>query len=149
MTDPRKPLPLLQSPFTERHGQFSPDGRWLAFTSNEAGRDDVYIQSYPSADTRQLVSTGGGAYPRWGSGGRELLYLAADGRLTAVPIRAAPSSVEFGTPTPLMRLDPIGVHPYPYDVAQDGRILALTPASGAAQALSLTVMVNWQAASTP
>ena len=150
MTGARKPAPLLQSPFSERHAQFSPDGRWLAFTSNETGRDDVYVQSFPDAATRRMVSSGGGAYPRWGPGGRELLYRAPDGRLMTVPVRLVGSSVELGTPSVVMRLvDAAGVHPYPYDVAADGRILALTPASGAVQDLTLTVLMNWQAALEP
>jgi len=150
MTGARQPAPLLQSLFAERHAQFSPDGRWLAFTSNETGRDDVYVQSFPDATTRRIVSSRGGAYPRWGSGGRELLYRAPDGRLTTVPIRLVGYSVELGAPSVVMRLvDGAGVHPYPYDVAADGRILALTPASGRVQDLTLTVLMNWQAALKP
>jgi Tol biopolymer transport system component len=147
-TGERKPAPLVRSPFTEFHGQFSPDGRWLAFTSNESGRDDVYVQSLFNADTRRLVSSGGGGYPRWGPTGRNLLYRAADGRLMNVPVRTVGSSVELGTPAAILRLvDPPGVHPYPYDVAPDGRILALIPATeGAPQ---LTVLMNWQAALEP
>ena len=150
MTGARKPSPLLQSPFAERHAQFSPDGRWLAFTSNETGRDDVYVQSFPDAATRRIVSSRGGAYPRWGPAGRELLYRAPDGQLTTIPIRLVGSSVDLGAPSVVMRLvDAAGVHPYPYDVAADGRILALTPASGREQDLTLTVLMNWQAALAP
>jgi len=150
MTGARTPAPLLQSPFAERHAQFSPDGRWVAFTSNETGRDDVYVQSFPDAAARRMVSSGGGAYPRWGSGGRELWYRAADGRLTTIPVRFVGSAVELGTPSAVMRLtEAAGVHPYPYDVAADGRILALTPASGGVQDLTLTVLMNWQATLEP
>ena len=62
-----------------------------------------------------------------------------------VPVRPAGSSLDFGTPSAIVRLmDPPGVHPYPYDVAPDGRILALTPATEGAEALALTVLMNWQ-----
>jgi serine/threonine protein kinase len=150
MMGARKREPLMQSPFNELHGQFSPDGGWLAFTSNASGRDDVYVQSFPDASTRRIVSSAGGAYPRWGPGGRELLYRATDGYLMTLPVRLVKSSVELGTPSAVMRLvDAPGAHPYPYDVAADGRILALTPASGAVQDLTLTVLMNWQAALEP
>ena len=142
--------PLLTSAFAERHAQFSPDGRWVTFTSNEAGREDVYVQSFPDPATRRIVSSAGGAYPRWGPRGGELFYQAPDGRLMTIPIRLAGSSVELGTPSVVMRLvNAPGIHPYPYDVAEDGRILALTPASGDVQDLTLTVLMNWQAALRP
>ena len=150
MTDARTPVPLLQSPFAERHAQFSPDGKWVAFTSNESGRDDVYVQSFPDASTRQIVSSLGGAYPRWGAKGRELFYRAPDGDLMMMPVHVAGSHVELGTPSVLMRLvEAAGVHPYPYDVAADGRILALTPSSGNVQDQTLTVLMNWQAGLEP
>jgi eukaryotic-like serine/threonine-protein kinase len=150
MTGGRKPTPLLRSPFNEFHAQFSPDKRWLAFTSNESGRDDVYVQNLSDASTRRLVSSGGGGYPRWGPDGRALWYRAADGRLMTVPIRMVGSAVELGTPRAIMHLiEPPGIHPYPYDVAPDGRILALTPASEGAEDLALTVLMNWQAALEP
>jgi Tol biopolymer transport system component len=150
MTGERKPTPLLRSPFTEFHAQFSPDGRWLVFTSNESGRDDVYVQSVFDASTRRLVSSVGGSYPRWGAEGRELWFRAADGRLMTVPVRTGVSSVELGTPTAILRLvDPPGIHPYPYDVAPDGRILALVPESEGAQNAALTILMNWQATLEP
>ena len=73
-----------------------------------------------------------------------------DGSLMSVPVRLAASSIDLGTPSVVMRLvEAAGVHPYPYDVAADGRILALTPASGTVQDLTLTVLMNWQAALKP
>jgi hypothetical protein len=145
MTAERKATPFLRSPFTEFHARFSPDGRWLAFTSNESGRDDVYVQSLSDPTTRRPVSGGGGGgYPRWGPEGRTLNYRAADGRLMTVPVRTVGSSVELGTPRPILQLvDAPAVHPYPYDVAPDGRILALIPAMEGSQ--ELTVLINWHA----
>jgi hypothetical protein len=120
-----KPVPLLRSSF-------------------------VYVQSFPDAATRQIVSNTGGAYPRWSPGGRELFYRALDGHLMTVPVRLVGSSVELGAPSVVMRLvEAAGVHPYPYDLAADGRILAMTPASGDVQDVTLTVLMNWQAALRP
>jgi serine/threonine protein kinase/Tol biopolymer transport system component len=148
MTGVGKPVPLLQSQFTEWHAQFSPDGDWLAFTSNESGRDDVYVQRLFDASTRRLVSHAGGSYPRWAPRGGELWYRASDGQLMKVPVRTAGSSIEFGTPIGTLRLpDPPGVHPYPYDIAADGRILALIPPTEATQ--QLTVLTNLHAALEP
>jgi hypothetical protein len=128
--------------FTERQREF--------LVTVMAGRDDVYVQSFPDAAIRRMVSSGGGAYPRWGLGGQELLYRAAEGRLMTIPVRLVGSSVELGTPSVVMRLaDAPAVHPYPYDVAADGRILALSPASGGVRDLTLTVLMNWQAALEP
>jgi len=150
MVGARKAEPLLHSSFSEFHAQFSPDGRWLTFTSNESGHDDVYVQPFPEAATRRIVSSTGGAYPRWGPGGKELFYRALDGSLMTIPVRLVGSSVELGTPSVVMRLvEAPGVLPYPYDVAADGRILALTPATGAVQDLTLTILMNWQAALRP
>jgi Tol biopolymer transport system component len=147
MTGTRKATPLLTSPFAEFHAQFSPDGRWLTLTTNESGRDDVYVQSFPDATTRRLVSSGGGSHPRWSRDGRTLFYRAPDGWLLSIPIRTAGSSVELGAPASVMRLvDPPGVHPYPYDVGADGRVLAMTPPSGAAGDVTLTLMTNWESA---
>ena len=72
--------PLL----TRFEGQFSPDGRWLAYASNESGRYEIYIRTFPKADVKRLVSAAGGVQPRWRRDGRELFYVAPDRRLTAV-----------------------------------------------------------------
>ena len=146
----RRLLPVLNSPYTEFHPQFSPDGRWLAFTSDESGREDVYVQSFPDARTRRLVSSGGGSYPRWSRDGRQLFYRETDGQLMTVPVLTTGASLELGPPRAIMRLvDPPAIHPYPYDVAPDGRILALAAASEGAQGFALTVLMNWQAALEP
>ncbi|HEU4694011.1 MAG TPA: protein kinase, partial [Vicinamibacterales bacterium] len=147
MTGTPKAAPMLTSPYAELHAQFSPDGKWLALTTNESGREDVYVQSFPDSATRRLISSGGGSHPQWARDGRTLFYRAPDGWLMSIPFRAAGSSLEIGAPTSVMRLvDPPAVHTYPYGVAVDGRILALTPPSGAAQDVTLTLMTNWESA---
>ena len=91
--------PLLQSPFDERHPTFSPDGRWIAYTSNESGRDEVYVQSYPERGTKVTVSVGGGAQPVWSPDGAELFYRVGN-QFVSVPVsRGIPMSVgEPGRP---------------------------------------------------
>jgi Tol biopolymer transport system component len=87
MMGERKPFAVLQSSFDEIEGQFSPDGRWLAYASNESGRYEIYIRTFPEAGRKWQVSVAGGVQPRWRRDGRELYYVAPDTRLMAVPIR--------------------------------------------------------------
>src|SRR5262249_51524394 len=142
----RKPIPYLKTPFNEQSGQFSPDGKWVAYTSNESGRDEIYVQSFPTGRGKFTVSTTGGDLARWRPDQKELLYPALDGKLTAVPVRPVGQGLEFGTPVPLMSVQqPAGaIAAYTYDIARDGRILALAPVAGEARS-PLTVIVNWQA----
>src|SRR5262249_1276857 len=100
----RKPVPFLQSEFNETQGQFSPDGRWIAYTSDDSGIEQIYIQPFPgSGGGRCLVSSSGGGQPRWRRDGKELFYISPDRQLMAVPIRIGPGSshCEVGVPTPL------------------------------------------------
>src|SRR6202011_5468741 len=86
-TGPRKLTPFAQTPFDETQGRFSPDGRWVAYVSNESGRNQVYAQTFPSTGAKYQISTMGGAVPQWKRDGKEIYYLAADGKLMAVPIK--------------------------------------------------------------
>jgi dipeptidyl aminopeptidase/acylaminoacyl peptidase len=92
----RAPFPIAPTPFDERDAQISPDGRWVAFFSNESGRPEVYIQPFPGPGERQSVSSDGGGQPRWRRDGKELFYLAADGLLMAVSIQADPGAQVAG-----------------------------------------------------
>jgi Tol biopolymer transport system component len=83
----RKPFAVLKGRFDEIEGQFSPDAQWLAYASNESGRDEIYIRTFPQAGGTWQVSVWGGSQPRWRRDGRELFYVAPDNRLMAVPIR--------------------------------------------------------------
>jgi Tol biopolymer transport system component len=83
----RKPSAIVQNGFSVRNGQFSPDGRWIAYESNESGRYEIYAQPFPGPGERVQISTTGGAQARWRRDGRELFYIAIDDGLMAVPLR--------------------------------------------------------------
>jgi Tol biopolymer transport system component len=99
----RKPFPVANTPFEELQGQFSPDGRWVAYQSNESGQNEIYVQPFPGPGGKWQVSTKGGASPRWRHDGQEVFYLAPDATLMAVPIRVRGSSLEQDTPVALFR----------------------------------------------
>jgi Tol biopolymer transport system component/predicted Ser/Thr protein kinase len=142
-----EPLPYLKTAANETHGQFSPDGKWIAYSSDESGRPEVYVQGMPAGTFRVQVSNSGGSFPRWRSDGKELFYRALDGKLMVAPARSATQGLEFGTPAALFRIvEPLGAYAYPYDVSADGqRILALAPPGGLNFAAPLTLLVNWDA----
>ncbi|HKH74370.1 MAG TPA: hypothetical protein VKA59_23585 [Vicinamibacterales bacterium] len=99
----RKPIPFLQSPFNEMHGQVSPDGRWIAYASDESGTWEVYVQTFPAPGAKRTISVGGGAEPYWRRDGRELFYLAPDGTLMAVPVKNHGDAFEVGRALPLFQ----------------------------------------------
>jgi serine/threonine-protein kinase len=96
-----KPFPLATTRFNETQARFSPDGRWVAYTSDESGVPQVFVRATPPGAAVRQVSTDGGAQPTWSKGGRELFYLAPDGTLTVVPIASTP--LEPGTPQSLFQ----------------------------------------------
>ena len=98
-----QPSPLVQTEFDERDAQFSPDGKWIAYSSFASGQSEIHVQPFPGPGASSPISISGGAQPRWRSDGKELFYIALDGRLMAVPIAlpSAGASVEAGTPVPL------------------------------------------------
>jgi Tol biopolymer transport system component len=100
-----RPYVLMDTPSAETHGQVSPDGRWLAYTSNETGESQVYVTAFPAPGERWRISTSGGQHPQWRGDGRELYYVATDLTLMAV---AMGDVVSFGTqiPEPLFRMSP-------------------------------------------
>jgi Tol biopolymer transport system component len=122
-----KARPLFETDFTEFSGRVSPDGRWLAFTSDDPGPREVFVQPFPSGPRRR-VSTTGGSSPVWSHDGKEIYYLAGDGRVTAVPFRPDSSGAAFGPTESLFDLQLAGASafdPKPYDVAPDGRFLVI------------------------
>ena len=96
--------PLVATPFNEAQGALSPDGRWVAYASDESGAFEVYVQSFPGGGSKRPVSSGGGAEPRWRADGRELFYVSADRRLMAVPTTIGPE-FEAGKPDALFTMN--------------------------------------------
>ena len=144
-----RPFPVVQSNFEERDGQFSPDGKWIAYQSDESGQSEIYMQPFPGPGSKLQVSTNGGAQVRWARDGKELFYIAFDARLMAVPLRrvASPETVEPGSPIPLFATNVggalQGTYPQQYDVSPDGRqFLMNTIAEEAAS--PVTVVLNWK-----
>jgi eukaryotic-like serine/threonine-protein kinase len=103
MADPGRPITVTHTNFDEMGSQFSPDGRWIAYESNESGRNEIYVQPFPGTASKVIVSTGGGLQPRWGPLGKELFYVAPDGHLMAVPIHVSGDgrAIVPSVPTPL------------------------------------------------
>src|SRR5207247_1060925 len=101
----RKPFPVARTNFDEREGQFSPDGKWVAYESNESGRFEIYVQPFPGPGGKFQVSTNGGAQPRWRLDGKELFYIGLDAALIAAPIRldSIHQTAEVGAPSALFR----------------------------------------------
>ena len=139
-----KPLVWLDTPFTKDEPRFSPDGRWMAYQSNESGQTDVFVQAFPGPGQKLRISTGGGGIPRWRADGRELFYMTQAGMLMAVTMTAG-QRLEPGIPRPLFQtgLTNPGLTLDQYDVSSDGqRFLVLTPTQGVRQT-PITVVVNW------
>ena len=146
MTGDRIAEPLLQTEFSEVQGQISPDGKWFAYTSDESGRKEVYVQSFPKPAAKRRISTNGGGDPRWRRDGRELFYISPRRQLMAVPVTAG-ATFEHGLAVALFetRVPP---HWYNarnlYDVSRDGRFLFMAPVEDD-RSIPLTVVLNWKA----
>jgi Tol biopolymer transport system component len=146
----RKPFPLVQTTSEERDAQFSPDGKWIAYGSNESGRFEIYVQPFPGPGTKSIISTSGGGQARWRRDGRELFYIALDGRLTAVPIQldANAQTVEAGEPVPLFPAR-IGsavpsVDRHQYIASGDGQKFLLNTLMDDSSS-PIVIILNWKA----
>lgn len=138
----RKPIPFLQTQFSETQAQFSPDGRWVAYVSNESGQPEVYVQAFAGSPERRRISTTGGARPRWRRDGQELFYLSPDNKMMIVSV-AGGTTFEAGEPRTLFRINS-GVW-QDYDVTADGQRFLSNSAAVSASSLPITVVLNWKA----
>src|SRR5207237_3720872 len=121
----RKPFPVVRTNFDERDGQFSPDGKWMAYQSNNSGRFEIYVQPFPGPGEIHRISSNGGTHALWRRDGKELFYISLDGRLVSVPLRfpSGTKTVESGAPIPLFfaRVGAVQDLSKPYAVSPDGQ----------------------------
>jgi serine/threonine protein kinase len=149
MANGRTPFAFLQSEFNEYQGRISPDGRWIAYVSDENGPPEVYVQSFPKPGGKWQISTAGGADPRWRRDGRELFFISADRKLMAVDIQAD-ATFRSGLPHALFDVKVSGLvdlrtH---YGVAADGKRFLVQQVTESTAASPITVVLNWTAALT-
>ena len=137
----RKPFPWRQTRFNEFSPRFSPDGRWIAYESEESGVPEIYAALTEGGAEKRRISPSGGRRPRWRADGRELYYIASTGFVMAVPVKPGPR-LDAGPPAPLFRTEPEIEN---YDVTPDGsRFLISTPLEKVRES-PLRVIVNWPA----
>jgi eukaryotic-like serine/threonine-protein kinase len=143
----RKPVPVIQNTFETLTAKFSPDGHWLAYSSNESGRHEVYVMPFGGGSGKWQVSGTGGVQPIWRRDGKELLYWSAENTMMSVPITLKPGVAEVGAAQPLFRFNnPVGIIGVvsPYDVTADGqRFVLITTPRQASKPINL--VTNWTA----
>ena len=149
----RKPFPVVQTNYDESWSQFSPDGKWIAYQSNESGQYEIYVQPFSGEGMvggKRQISVNGGSFVRWRRDGKELFYIAPDNRLMAVPIRLAPDrpAIESDAPIPLFVTRLGGAWQAPpgreYVVSPDGRRFLMNTALE--EPISpISVILNWKA----
>jgi len=134
-------FPFANTRFTEGSAQFSPDGRWVAYSSNETNRTEIYVAPFRREAGRVPISTDGGSSPRWRHDGKELYYIRGDDTLIAVEVTLGESSVDVGKARPLFR-SRFKDGAFPYAVAADGRFL-VNRFSDDPMLATISLVVNW------
>jgi Tol biopolymer transport system component len=147
LTGDRKPFPLRKTKFSELAGTLSPDGRFLAYQSNESGRHEVYVQEFPEARSKWQISQSGGREPFWRADGRELYFRSPDAHVMAVAIEKGPAFLGWNPTAAVPGAVLADSRPQPVpDRCPDGqRFLVNTPPTGEVTAPAVVVL-NWTAA---
>ena len=153
-----KPRLFIRNPPAVYDGQFSPDGRWVAYTSKESGRAEVYVTPFDSAQVMRSgngasavapsgkwqITTNGAEYPRWRRDGKEILFLAPDNRVMAAEVEAKGASLQVGAVKPLFDALPQRWGA-PFDVSADGKGFVIVSLGGPEHSSPITLVVNWPA----
>jgi hypothetical protein len=155
LNDDRKPFPVVQTMFDERDGQFSPNGEWIAYQSNEPSHFEIFVKRFPlhggEGGGKLQVSSTGGAQVRWRPDGKELFYIGLDGRLMVVPVRFSPGerTIELAQPVPLFATRIGGALQgnlrQQYMVSPDGQRFLMNTISEGAAVSPITLLLNWKA----
>ncbi|MGH9785508.1 MAG: TolB family protein, partial [Terriglobia bacterium] len=144
----RKPFPFLQTGFHESQAQFSPDGKYVAYASDESGRYEIYVRPFPSGAGKLRISNAGGQWPRWRRDGGELFYLSPDRKLMAVAMKTSSSGIQPGAPQLLFGADffsaVTGFNLFSYAVAENGKRFLARVSAGDTAPAPLTVLDNWK-----
>ena len=143
--------PLLQEKYLTAQPEISPDGRWMAYMSDESGRREIYVRSFPNVDKGKWpVSTGGGSAPRWSADGRELFYLSSENSVMAIDVKTQPT-FSLGVPRTLFKSIYSGqtnTSGTPWDISPDGKRLLMMKEPGSAASADggprkINVVLNW------
>ena len=141
----KQPVSIVSSPSDQAHANFSPDVKFIAYSSSESGRYEVYVQTFPVSDRKWPISTNGGYEPRWRADGKEIYYLSEDRNLMAVTVSSGPS---FGIPKALFQT-PMreGAHPLRthYVPTRDGSRFLIHEQGSNPAPVPITVVLNWTA----
>jgi Tol biopolymer transport system component len=144
-----KPIPVATTTFEERDGQFSPDGQWVVYRSNESGRFEVYVQPFPGPGRKLLISNNGGTQPRWRHDGKEIFYISPDTKVMAVPIATSSDgkAIKAQTPVPLFTVAIAGgftpgTNSQQYAVSRDGQHFLVNVATDETS-IPVTLVLNW------
>lgn len=141
----RIPRPYLQTLFNESHARISPHSHWLAYDSDESGKAEVYVQTFPRPGGKWQISTNGGAQPIWRQDGKELFYMQMDGTLMSVGVETHGSTIEAGLPQVVFKIEMARLtSTCRYTAMSDGkRFLLATPVGAVGDNASMTVVLNW------
>ena len=140
----RSPFPFLKTSFSESQPQFSPNGRWVVYSSNESGRSEIYVQAFPPTGDKWPISTAGGSDPQWRFDGKELFYLERQ-KMMAVPVNTGGPAFEAGIPAALfMTPIPVASRRNRYVVAANGQRFLVNTVPEQLQSV-FTVVLNWEA----
>ena len=142
-----RPVPVVDTAFSASDGQFSPDGRWIVYRSNESQRDEIYVTPFPPPSSgpggKRQISAMGGTFPRWRQDGSEIFFVGPDRRLMAARVALKGDALEVGEVSALFGPIAVTTGLQPYDVSADGQRILLRTSPEQKSAEPLTLVENW------